>query len=51
MFDFIDKYKADHKETREAGSLTVYSTLKKHLQDFQHYARKQVTLDKIDYSF
>jgi integrase len=51
LFDFIDKYVADHKETREAGSLTVYNTLKKHLQDFQRYEKKQITFDKIDYSF
>jgi integrase len=51
LFDFIDKYITDHKETREAGSLTVYRSLKKHLQDFQRFTKKQVTFEKIDYSF
>jgi integrase len=51
LFDYIDKYIEDHKATREAGSLTVYRTLKKHLQSYQQHTNRKVTFDKIDYSF
>jgi integrase len=51
LFDFIDKYIDDHKATREAGSLSVYRALKKHLQDYQQDTKRKVTFDKIDYSF
>lgn len=51
LFDYIDKYIEDHKATREAGSLTVYRTLKKHLQNYQQDTRRKVTFDNIDYSF
>lgn len=51
LFDFIDKYIDDHKATREAGSLSVYRALKKHLQGYQRDTKKKVTFDKIDYSF
>ncbi|MBL0152056.1 MAG: phage integrase SAM-like domain-containing protein [Chitinophagaceae bacterium] len=52
LFDFIDKYVEEHKATtREAGSLTVYRTLKKHLQGYQQDTNRKVTFDKIDYSF
>lgn len=51
LFDFIDNYIAENKATREASSLAVYKTLKRHLQDFERYSKKQVTFDAIDYSF
>ncbi len=51
LFDFIDKYIEDHKMTREAGSLTVYKSLKNHLQDYQQATKKKIAFDKIDYSF
>ena len=51
LFDFIDRYIEDHKTTREAGSLSVYRALKKHLLDFQHATKRNVTFDKVDYSF
>ncbi len=51
LFEFIDKYITDHKAIREAGSLTVYRTLKKHLQNFQQNTKRKITFDKIDYSF
>jgi integrase len=51
LFDFIDKYIEDHKMTREAGSLTVYKSLKNHLQDYQLATKKKIAFDKIDYSF
>lgn len=51
LFEFIDKYITEHATSREAGSLTVYKSLKRHLQDYQRFAKKKVTFDKIDYSF
>ncbi len=51
LFDYIDKYINDHKATREAGSLSVYKALKKHLQDYQRDTKRKVSFDKIDYSF
>jgi len=51
LFDFIDKYIQEHKATREAGSLTVYRTLKKHLKEYQQETNRKVSFDKIDYSF
>lgn len=51
LFDFIDRYIDEHKTTREAGSLTVYKSLKRHLQNYQHDTRRKVSFDKIDYSF
>ena len=51
LFDFIDRYIDEHKATREAGSLSVYKALKKHLHDYQNDTKRKVTFDKIDYSF
>ena len=51
LFDFIDKYIEDNKATREPGSLTVYRSMKNHLQAYQLKTKKKVTFDKIDYSF
>lgn len=51
IYDFIDKYIREHSTTREEGSLQVYRSLKKHLQDFQKHTKQKVTFDKINYSF
>lgn len=51
LFDFIDQYIADHKATREPGSLTVYRTMSKHLADFQKHSGKRVTFENINYGF
>ena len=51
VFDFIDKYIEDNKATRESGSLTVYRSMKNHLQAYQQQTNKKVTFDKINYSF
>jgi integrase len=51
LFAFIDKYIQDHTFTRVAGSLSVYKSLKSHLQDYEKKAGKKITFDKIDYSF
>lgn len=51
VFDFIDKYIEDNKASREPGSLSVYKSLKNHLQGFQIKKKRIVTFDSIDYSF
>lgn len=51
LFDFIDKYIADHSETRVKGSLSVYRALKEHLRAYQNEKKITVTFDSIDYSF
>jgi integrase len=51
LFDFIDKYINDNEATREPGSLTVYRSMKKHLQAYELKTKKKVTFDKVDYSF
>ena len=51
LFDFIDRYIEDNKNSREKGSLGVYKALKKHLKDFETAKRKKVCFDKIDYAF
>ena len=44
LLDFIDRYITDHKATREAGSLTVYRSLKTHLQDYQQATKRKYHL-------
>ncbi|MDN3657948.1 site-specific integrase [Ferruginibacter paludis] len=51
LFEFIDKYITDHRETREPGSLAVYKTLKNHLQAFQIARKKKITFNTVDYNF
>ena len=51
VFDFMEKYIRDHEATREAGSLSVYKSVKNHLQNFCKTTGKKVTFDNIDYSF
>lgn len=51
LFDFIEQYLEDNKVTREAGSLSVYKSMRKHLQAYQVQHNKVVTFDKINYSF
>jgi integrase len=51
LFAFIDKYISDHEYTRVKGSLTVYKSLKSHLEGYEQKTHKTVTFDKIDYSF
>lgn len=51
LFDFIDRYIDEHRTTREPGSLTVYKSLKKHLQDYETVTKWRVSFSKIDYSF
>lgn len=51
LFDFIDRYIQEHSKTREPGSLTVYRSLKNHLEAYQQETKKKVSFDSIDYSF
>lgn len=51
LFDYMDKYIADHSATREAGSLTVYRSVKNHLQAYQDATGHKVTFETIDYTF
>jgi integrase len=51
LFEFMQKYIDDHKSTREAGSLSVYKSVKNHLQNYCKATGKKVTFDNIDYNF
>lgn len=51
LLDFIDAYINDNAQTREAGSLTVYRSTKKHIEDYQRRFKTKVTFNGIDYSF
>ena len=51
LFDFIEQYLEDNKVTREAGSLSVYKSMRSHLKAYQDHHKKVVTFDKINYSF
>lgn len=51
LYDFIDKYIEDHKTSREPGSLSVYKSMKAHLQAYEQQTKNKIAFDKIDYSF
>jgi integrase len=51
VFDFIDRYVSENEATREKGSLSVYKSVKNHLQAYQDTTGHKVTFEKIDYSF
>jgi integrase len=51
LFDFMDKYIADHTASREAGSLTVYRSVKNHLEAYQRETKHKVRFETIDYAF
>ncbi len=51
LYDFIDKYISDNEGVRAKGSLTVYKSLRKHLQDYEAANRVSLSFDKIDYAF
>ncbi len=51
LFDFMDQYIIEHQATREAGSLTVYKSVKNHLKAYQEATGHKVTFDSIDYTF
>lgn len=51
LFAFIDRYITDHSNTRVAGSLSVYRSLKSHLEAYEKKTGKKITFEKIDYAF
>lgn len=51
LFDFMDRYIAEHESTREAGSLTVYKSVKNHLKAYQDTTGHKVSFEGIDYNF
>ncbi len=51
LFDFMEKYITDHASSREAGSLTVYRSVKNHLLAYQNETRHKVRFETIDYAF
>jgi len=51
LFNYIDKYIIEHKETREPGSLSVYRSVKNHLQAYQDKTKDKVTFEGIDKAF
>jgi integrase len=51
LFDFMDKYIADHASIREKGSLGVYRSIKNHLQAYQIETKHKVRFETIDYNF
>ena len=51
VFNFIDQYISENEATREMGSLSVYKSVKNHLQAYQDTTGHKVTFEKIDYSF
>ncbi len=51
IFEFIDTYIERNKSSRKPGSLSVYKSLKNHLQNYQALTKRKVTFDTIDYSF
>ncbi|MBC7759599.1 MAG: phage integrase SAM-like domain-containing protein, partial [Phormidesmis sp. FL-bin-119] len=51
VFDFIDQYLIENEATREKGSLSVYKSVKNHLQAYQETTGHKVTFEKIDYAF
>jgi integrase len=48
---FIDTYVEAYKETRAPGSLSVFKSLKNHLQSFQNDKKRKITFQNIDYDF
>ncbi|HWW39360.1 site-specific integrase [Pedobacter sp.] len=51
VFDFIDQYIKDNTSTRVKGSLSVYKSLKAHLQAYETAKRTRITFSLIDYKF
>lgn len=51
LYDFIEQYITNNEGVRAKGSLTVYKSLRRHLQDYSQAHRVSLTFDKIDYAF
>lgn len=51
LFLFMHQYITDHESTREGGSLSVYKSVKRHLEDYCKATGNKVTFETIDYNF
>jgi integrase len=51
VYEFIDRYIEEYKESREPGSMTVYKSLRTHLSDFERHTKHKVRFSNIDESF
>jgi integrase len=51
VFNFIDQYISENEATREKGSLSVYKSVKNHLEAYQNETGHKVSFESIDYSF
>jgi len=51
LFDFMEQYIKDHESTRVKGSLSVYKSVKRHLEAYQKETKHKVTFETIDYAF
>jgi integrase len=51
LYAFIDQYIADHANLRVKGSLTVYNSLKTHLEGFEAKTGNRATFDNINHAF
>ena len=51
FFDFMQKFLDDNKKCREASSLSVYKSVKNHLQEYCEATGNKVTFENIDYRF
>jgi len=51
LFEFMDQYIKDHETTREKGSLTVYKSVKNHLQAYQKAEKQKVSFEAINTVF
>ncbi|MCC8426587.1 site-specific integrase [Mucilaginibacter sp. UR6-11] len=51
LFDFMDKYITDHEPRRAKGSLSVYKSVKTHLQNYQNSTGDKVRFESINKAF
>lgn len=51
FFDLLEKYIQNKKDTVVNDVIKDYYSLKKHLDGFQSYRKKEITFDKIDLNF
>lgn len=51
LYDFIDRYIEENQSSRVKGSLGVYKSLKKHLQEFEAERKHKTSFENINYAF
>ena len=51
IYEYINRYIAEHSASREAGSLSVYKSVKNHLQAYERHTAHRITFNSIDFSF